>query len=421
MLLCAIATSAAAQEHAGDTAPDHQHMAGMEMPGELAMAGMLGPYPMTRESSGTSWQPDDSPMAGVHASVGSWATMLHGAANFIHDVQGGPRGATQTFSSSMLMYMGRHEIDHGALGFHLMISGDPFMGPRGYPELFQTGETADGVHPLIDRQHPHNLLMEAAGSYSADLAPGDAVFLYGGVAGEPALGPPAFMHRYSGMDNPAAPLGHHWLDATHVTYGVMTAGYERGRAKLEASAFNGREPDQDRYKIEMRKPDSTAVRLSFNPTDALAVQVSSGRLASPEQLEPGVAVRRTTASIIVERTILGAASQSTLAWGRNMPHPGSASNAWLLECAAVANDRHTLLARAERVAKDELFVPGQALFGRTFTIDSLTAGYIFDFARQGPVRVGIGATATAYRYASALNATYGAARASYLLFLRARL
>jgi len=121
------------------------------------------------------------------------------------------------------------------------------MGRSGYPELFQNGETADGVHPLIDRQHPHNLLMEAAGTYSVDVSANSAVFAYAGIAGEPALGPPAFMHRFSGMDDPEAPLSHHWLDSTHVTYGVVTAGYVWDRLKLDASVFNGREPDQNRY------------------------------------------------------------------------------------------------------------------------------------------------------------------------------
>ena len=35
------------------------------------------------------------------------------------------------------------------------------MGARGYPNLFATGEVANG-RPLVDRQHPHDLFMELA-------------------------------------------------------------------------------------------------------------------------------------------------------------------------------------------------------------------------------------------------------------------
>src|SRR5579862_2626399 len=163
------------------------------------MAGLEGPYSMTREGSGSSWQPDSTPLMGSHAMHGDWMTMLHGMADLIYDDQGGPRGAAQSFSSSMLMFMARRELADGAVGAHLMASTDPLMGPSGYPLLFQTGETANGRDPLIDRQHPHDLLMEAALTYSRELAPQNSVFVYAGLPGAPALGPNAFMHRLSGM------------------------------------------------------------------------------------------------------------------------------------------------------------------------------------------------------------------------------
>ena len=285
--------------------------------GGMSMPGLYGTYPMERDASGTSWQPDSTPMAGQHAMNGPWMTMWHGSANLIYDDQGGPRGATKTFSNSMLMFMGRRELPDGALGARVMLSADPLMGSNGYPLLFQTGETADGVHPLIDRQHPHNLLMEAAASYTRTLSPERSAFVYAGVAGEQALGPPAFMHRLSGLDNPVAPLGHHWLDSTHVTYGVVTSGYVWRRLKLEASAFNGREPDQNRYRVELRALDSWSARVSFNPTADLAFQASDGRLASPEQLEPTVAVRRFTSSASYNRVRPGVQWQTTVAFGRN--------------------------------------------------------------------------------------------------------
>jgi hypothetical protein len=393
----------------------------MDMSGMPAMPGVYGPYSMARESSGTSWQPDSTPMGGVQHMGQDWMTMLHGMADVVYDDQGGARGQVKSFSSSMLMFMARRALANGAWGMRLMISGDPLMGKDGYPELFQTGETADGVHPLIDRQHPHNLLMEASSSYSLNLSPGRALYLYAALAGEPALGPPAFMHRFSSEDNPEAPLSHHWLDSTHITYGVVTAGYEWGGVKLESSAFNGHEPDQYRYDVELRALDSWSARLSYNPLPDLALQVSTGRLASPEQLERNVDVRRTTASASYNRMFPGLQWQSTLAWGHNDPQPGAASDAWLLESALRLHDTHTFFGRAERVGKDELFTPGQPLYGPTYQINALSLGYIYDFTHLGPVHLGVGGIGTVYRYPGVLDPVYGEGPVSYLLFMRARL
>src|SRR5207248_1892003 len=99
------------------------------------------------------------------------------------------------FSSSMLMIMGQRHAGVGTLGLRAMASLDPAMGPSGYPLLLQTGETANGVDPLADRQHPHDLFMELSGAYSVPIGEDSSVFGYVGLPGEPALGPSAFMHR----------------------------------------------------------------------------------------------------------------------------------------------------------------------------------------------------------------------------------
>jgi len=375
---------------------------------------------MSREGSGTSWQPDSTPMSGVHAVHGPWMTMVHGQADLVYDGQGGARGATQSFSSSMLMFMARRQLEDAAFGVHVMASTDPLMGASGYPLLLQTGETANGRDPLIDRQHPHDLLMEAAATYSLNLRPQTSLFVYAGLPGEPALGPSAFMHRLSGMNEPEAPLSHHWLDSTHICFGVVTGGYTWRQLRLEASGFNGREPDQRRYDIELRSLDSYAARLSYNPTRDWSLQGSFGRLASPEQLQPGVAVRRSTASASYNAP-LALWWQTTLAWGRNVPSSGPSSNAWLLESALKLRHAHTLFGRLERVTKDELFLPGAALYGRSFTINKLSLGYIFDFARLGALDLGLGGLVSTYSYPAILSAAYGTRPTSFMVFVRARL
>ncbi len=386
----------------------------------MAMPGLYGSYSMSREGSGTSWQPDSTPMEGAQQMHGAWMTMEHGFIDGIYDDQGGPRGDTKTFSTSMLMLMARRDLGDGAFGARLMVSADPAMGKSGYPLLFQTGETANGVDPLIDRQHPHDLLMEAALTYSHDFTASSSGFLYAGLPGEPALGPNAFMHRLSAMDNPEAPLGHHWLDSTHISWGVITGGYVVGAVKLEASAFNGREPDQNRYNIEVRPLDSYAVRASYNPSAQWSLQGSFGRLASPEQLEPTVSVRRTTASLSYNAPI-GRWWQTTLALGHNAPSLGDASDAWLLESAAAVTANATVFARYEHVAKDELFLPEQPLYGRTFTIQKLSLGCVYDFAHLAGIRLGLGALLSGYDFPAVLNSTYSSRPTSFMVFVRARL
>jgi hypothetical protein len=291
------------------------------------------------------------------------------------------------------------------------------IGKQGYPLLLQTGETADGVTPLIDRQHPHDLFMELAGSYS--LARGNnSLFVYGGLPGEPALGPPAFMHRFSGVNIPAAPITHHWLDSSHITYGVLTAGAVVDRVKFEASAFHGREPDENRWDIETGKLDSHSFRLSVNPTERWAMQWSYGRIHSPEQLEPEIDQDRVTASALYDGAWGGNNRWEGLAaWGQDMNHPGHTLNAFTLEASAVLADRHTLFARFEHVEKDELFLAPDPRAGEEFRVGELTAGYRRDWLAGEHVSIGLGAAGSLSFVPGAIQDSYGELPASGWLFL----
>ena len=397
-------------------------MARMKMGESMGdMPGMFGRYPMTREASGTSWQPESTPMEGIQTMNGPWMTMYHGYINAVYDHQGGPRGDKQAFAESMFMAMASRPLGNGTLGLRAMVSLDPTIGKSGYPLLFETGETANGRTPLIDRQHPHDLLMELSASYSYNLGPGSSVFAYVGLPGEPALGPPAFMHRMSGMDNPEAPLTHHWLDSTHITFGVVTAGYIWRTFKVEASSFNGREPDQYRWNVETRKFDSASARLSWNPTPEWSLQVSHGRLDSPELLEPDVAVRRTTASASYEHAIAGHPMQTTLAWGRNRHDPGITTNGYLLESAMHVRDDWTVFGRFEKVENNELFQEGEPQHGQVFNVRKLSLGFVHDFAQLGKVKLGAGALVSKFGKPTALDSVYGSSPTSYMLFFRAKL
>jgi len=385
------------------------NMSGMDMSGMNMgpmMKGALGGYPMTQDGSGTSWQPAATPMQGIMWASGGWTGMIHGYADLVYDQQNGPRGGDKTFSESMIMLAAQHPEGPGELTLRTMLSLDPAMGPSGYPLLLQTGETADGVTPLVDRQHPHNLFMEMAGLYSLPIPSGSSAFLYVADPGEPALGPETFMHRASGMDDPAAPITHHWLDSTHITFGVITAGVAHGPWKLEGSVFDGREPDQYRWGYDPLRLDSWSGRISFNPTPNWSFQASYGYLHSPEQLTPNVDQRRTTASAVYDLPFRGGAWQTTLAWGRDSDDPGRTSDAFLLE-TAVAWGRETVFARAETVKKDDLFFGTSPLAGQAFQVSETTLGYVYDLPVARRVALGLGVEGTVNFVPGLLKTAYG--------------
>ncbi len=395
---------------------------GHGMDGHGSMPGFLGPYMMAREASGTSWQPDTSPHEGLHQQFEAWSVMTHGSINLNYDQQPGPRGADKTFVSGMLMTMAQRPLGDGTFGMRAMLSPEPLMGASGYPLLLASGETADGVSHLVDRQHPHDLFMELAATYSHNITANSSVFVYGGLPGEPALGPPAFMHRLSGMDNPEAPISHHWLDSTHITFGVVTAGLVLDNWKFEASTFRGREPDQYRYDIERPALDSFAGRVSWNPVRELSLQVSYGHLNSPEQLEPEVNENRLTASAIYTTPFGdGHLWSATAAWGRKMLSPGETLDAYLFESSVILKNNWTLFMRAEQVAENELthHIPG--LEEGVFSVGKVSVGGIYDFIRTDHAKFGIGGLVSRYLLPDELKPVYGRDLTGFMAFGRIKL
>ena len=369
----------------------------------MAMTGALGAYPMERESSGTAWQPDASEHTGLMKQSGDWTLMAHGVLNLVYDHQGGRRGDDKAFASGMLMGTARHSLGDGTLQFKAMVSPDPLMGPRGYPLLLASGETANGRDRLIDRQHPHDFFMELSGSASQNIGPNSSVFLYAALPGEPAFGPPAFMHREAILASPEAPITHHWLDSTHISFGVLTGGIVVDRLKLEVSRFNGREPDQHRWNIETGPLDSTAVRLSWNPTRTLALQASWGRFTDAEQLELGVDQTRWSASALWANEIApGWKLASTLAWGRKSAL-GHGDDALAAE-ASLEHAQWTLFARAEMTRNRELTDVDD---GPAYRVGKASLGLVRDFRIAEHVSVGAGGLFSVNFVPDALAPLYG--------------
>lgn len=353
-------------------------------------------------------------MHGLHIPAGDWMVMAHGSVSLNYTDHSGPRGDDKLYSTSMAMLTGERETGWGRIQLKSMFSLEPAMDARGYPNLFATGETANG-EPLVDRQHPHDLFMELAARVDFNIGEGQSLFIYGGPVGEPALGPSAFMHRGSASFNPEPPIAHHWFDSTHITYGVVTAGLMTRRLQIEASAFRGREPDERRWNIETPKLDSWSVRATYNPSPAWALQASYGQIEEPEATHPGQDERRFTASAHYANR---AGFSAMLAFSAKVRRPGTTLTAWLAEANWNLDRANTLFARVENVANDELFPDhDDPLHDAKFRVTKFQTGYARRIALR-PFELALGGSIAAYAKPGALDEVYGSNPWGYTLFAR---
>jgi hypothetical protein len=396
-------------------AQDHQH----DMHAMGMMSGPLG-ISDKRLASGTAWQPDATPMYGLHLMRGSWMLMAHWNLFAGYDHQGSDRGDSKWFSPNWGMLMEERPVGRGVLVFRQMLSLDEVtIGAHGYPLLLQTGESDKGV-PFHDKQHAHDLFMELAAHYTYPLSDAIAFQLYLAPAGEPALGPVAFPHRYSASSDPLAVLGHHWQDSTHISFGVITAGFMTQRFKFEGSWFNGREPDEHRSDFDFRPLDSYSGRVWFNPSASWSLQVSYGYLASPEELHPDVSVHRLTASAAYTKRLGDGALAATAVMGRNESSSEPDTSSWLIEGNYDIDRRNVVFGRAEYVEKtgaDLVLTP--ALDAEVFKIKSLVAGYQYRFYRSSHLVLGVGARASIDFIDSELEPFYGTGHpAGYMVYVQ---
>lgn len=394
------------------TRVDHSQMPGMAQPQSVSF------LPSPHAGSGTGWQPASVPAHLWMTSLGNWDLMAHGSLFLTYNQQGGPRGAGKAESVNYLMLMEQHPLGSGIMLFREMFSAESLTSPHpGFPELFQTGETYHGK-ALVDHQHPHNVFAELAMLYTVPLSEKIQWEFYGGPAAEPALGPVTYLHRESASENPAAPLGHHLQDSTHTSFGVVTTGFIIDRFKLEASAFNGREPGEQRWKIQLAALDSWSFRVSAAPTRNWTAQYSYGRLEHPEALEAGSEYRQ-TASLEYNRPLATGNWATSGVWGRKRKlSDNTVLNSYLLESTLNFLTRNYVYTRMELVDKDELFP--ELPVHPAFRIGAYTFGGVRDFIHNNYGEVGLGADVTFYSKPAALNSVYGSNPVSFHVFLRLR-
>ena len=388
----------------------------------------------------SSTNPDG--VAGQHEHMqmnmdAGWAFMQDGIVWATFNHQGGSRGGDEFVVPNWWMGMATRDTARGRWTFTAMFSLDPItVGKNGYRKIFQSGEALNG-RPLVDRQHPHDLFMQLAAIWRIPLTDTTGFTIAGGPAGEPALGPVAFMHRASASENPSAPLGHHTFDSTHISYGAITAAVDHGKWIVEGSLFNGREPDDNRWDFDFGPLDSVSTRVWFRPNDEWEFQASTGFLKQPEELEPGNVVRTTFSGSWFKRQDMNFTA-ITAGYGWNHKDEGNHGN-FFTEATWHAG-MNSVFGRFE-VHQPEvaLLVTGlaesvPALSSRRDTVLAFTLGGVRDFLHARGFELGVGGDFSVYGVPDVLESPaavcarttcvvpvgYGSRPASFHVFLRLR-
>jgi hypothetical protein len=389
-------------------------------------APLLLGLPMSRVGSGTSWLPDASPMSMLHASVGGWSVMGHGAVYGQYDRQATIQGRGQLGVSDWEMATAARPAGSGVFAASLGTSFESLVdGPRGYPELLQSGGSYQQAR-IANRQHPHPALMGLGASFDQTLMGGLALSTVAASVGEPAIGPVAYMHRPSAAEDPFAPLAHHWEDATHDEDGVVTAGLYTRRVKLEGSAFNARESDGGNNLPDYTgaRLDSYSGRLSVAASGRVMVSGWMGYLFDHDPLDPGTGMQRYGASMLTTLPGVGQGTWSTaLVWGLDVHHHGAREHVHdptvvvpvhhlgasaLLETTLDLGTKTAVFGRAEQVQKtaDDLGFLGGDL-GQSFMVREASLGVARDIVTREHGRIGVGARGALNLVPESLRIVYG--------------
>ena len=409
---------------------DDMQMQGMNMGG----TGLMTMHPETfvqeivrHAGSGTSAEPDSTPVPMLMTTRGKWTLMFHANVFVLDEQQSSPRGGDRFFSTNWFMGMAQRPLGSGVFTARAMLSLEPAtVTGRQYPLLFQQGETAFG-RPIADGQHPHNFFMEIAALYDWKLGKNGLLSFYAAPIGDPAIGPIAYPHRTSASEDPLATLGHHEEDSTHVAEDVVTVGATYRIARIEASGFHGREPNENRWNISQGKIDSWSTRLTIQPGKNWSGQYSYARIVSPEALFPNENQERMTASASYNRPIRNGNWASSLIWGRTKSlEDNSKFNSYALESTLRFLTRNHAWTRIENAERSNELLLGENALPPNFVeqpigrVQAYTLGYDRDFDVIPHLATALGAQATVYGVGENLKPVYGSHPAGVAIFLRLR-
>jgi len=411
----------------------HEGTPGMQM-GKTGLMSMQGMQPQTflqaiahHATSGTSMEPNSTPAPMLMTMKKSWMLMFHANVFALDEQQTSARGRNRFFSTNWSMGMAQRELGPGIFTTRAMLSLEPAtVTQRRYPLLFQQGETAFGV-PIADGQHPHDFVMELAALYDLKLDAKTLLSFYFAPVGDPAIGPTAYPHRASALENPVGTLGHHQQDSTHIADDVVTVGLTYRIVRIEASGFHGREPDEFRWNIDQGKIDSWSARLTVQPGRNWSGQYSYGRIKSPEETFPTEDQERMTASVMYNRPLQNGNWASTILWGRTRSlEDNSIFNSYLLESTVRFHTRNYAWTRIESAERSNELILGENPIPVGFKeepighVQAYTFGYDHDFDVIPHLASALGAQFTTYGVPDVLKPIYGSHPLGVAIFIRLR-
>lgn len=253
-------------------------IAGLLLPALLVSTVGHGQWPASRYASGTTWQPDATPMHGLEGDVGEWRLMAHGNAFLAYARAETRKGGSRLGLPHWAMGSARRPLLGGELTLTVMGSAETLtVGDCGMPGLLaSTGNC--GADPFRDFDHPHPPLMELSARHQQRIGGPFVIELYGALAGEPALGPPAYFHRASAAADPAGSITAHETNPAHASAGIVSAGVGTRSWRLEGSLFNAAPADPDRILPDPGPLSASAARFSINPSGAWSLQASLARI-----------------------------------------------------------------------------------------------------------------------------------------------
>jgi hypothetical protein len=382
---------------------------------------------MDHSGSGTGVEPISTPLPMLMTRKGAWMLMFHANVFILDQQQSSPRGGDSFFSTNWFMGMAQHKLGPGVFTARAMLSLEPAtVTARRYPLLFQQGETAFGV-PIADGQHPHNFFMEIAALYDLKLGEKALLSFYAAPVGDPAIGPTAYAHRASALENPLAALGHHQEDSTHISDDVVTLGLTYRMVRIEASGFHGREPDENRWTISQGGIDSWSSRLTIQPSQNWSGQYSFARIKSLEALFPNEDQERMTASVTYNRPLHNGNWASTVLWGRTRSlQNGTIFNSYPLESTVQFRKSNYAWTRIENAERSNELMLGENPLPPGFQeqpighVQAYTFGYDHEFHMIPDLASALGAQFTTYGVPDVLRPLYRSHPVGVAVFVRLR-
>ena len=380
-------------------------MAESRAPPNKLLYGIFG-LPRARFGTGTSWLPDASPLNAAVPHIGNWGLLVHGNVYTGYDYYNSKRGGKRFMGRNTLMGSVFRTFEKSEVLFRLAMSFEPLtIGPKGYPQVLQTGQTANGER-IHDKQYALDFFREFAAMYSWEVTKNWAGTVYAALAGEPALGPVTFTQRVSASADPLAPLGFQAQEASHASFGVITVGAHTRTLKLEASWFNGEVPGDHRFTLALRKPDSYSLRINWNPGSHWSGQVSYGFLERPVPSDPRHQHRVSSSMSYTNWTASDAGFAATLSFAERIDTNLDSSAALMLETYWNIDGHHAVFGRAELSQKTarELVLEGG---GELYAIGSLAGGYIYYLGPFITLSPGLGARVSINPMENDLKRDYG--------------